>query len=146
MGKAGGYIGKWNSLSGYGKITFLKSVFCLLWIKAGLSLLSFSTFRKFFHKLTGNQTSKEFSQEQIDMTVWAVDTAANLLPLELLCLPRALATKYLLRGAPSLTLEIGVEINPAKKFEAHAWIEKNGTIIIGDWPTSISYQRLWVWE
>jgi hypothetical protein len=137
---------KWNSLSGYGKITFLKSVFCLLWIKAGLSLLPFSIFRKFFHKLTSNQDVKEFSQDQIDVTVWAVDTAANLLPFELLCLPRALATKYLLRRAPSLTLEIGVEINPAKKFEAHAWIEKNGTIIIGNWPTSVSYQRLWVWD
>lgn len=139
-------MGKWSSLSGYGKITFLKSVFCLLWIKAGLSLLPFSTFRKFFHKLTSNQGIKEFSQDQIDITVWAVDTAANLLPFELLCLPRALATKYLLRKAPSLTLEIGVEINPAKKFEAHAWIEKNGTIIMGNWPTSVSYQRLWVWD
>jgi hypothetical protein len=146
LGKASRYIGKWNSLSGYGKTTFLKSVFCLLWIKAGLSFLPFSTFRKFFHKLTSNQRINEYSQDQIDITVWAVDTAANLLPFELLCLPRALATKYLLRKAPSLTLEIGVEINPAKKFEAHAWIEKNGTIIMGNWPTSVSYQRLWVWD
>lgn len=89
---------------------------------------------------------RELSQEQIDRTVWAVDTAANLLPFELLCLPRALAAKYLLRAVPALTLEIGVEINPAKAFEAHAWIEKNGRIVIGEWPENVSYQRLWVWE
>ena len=78
--------------------------------------------------------------------VWAVDTAANLLPFELLCLPRALAAKYLLRNIPALTLEIGIEMKPAKKFEAHAWVEQNGHIIIGRWPDAVSYKRLWVWE
>lgn len=86
------------------------------------------------------------SKAEIDQAVWAVDTAANLLPFELLCLPRALATKYLLRKLAALTLEIGIEINPNKAFEAHAWVERNGTIIIGHWPNTISYKRLWVWE
>ncbi len=71
---------------------------------------------------------------------------ANVLPLSLLCLPRALAAKYLLKNHPNLKLEIGVELNPRKDFEAHAWVENNGEIIIGDWDSSISYQRLWSWE
>lgn len=85
-------------------------------------------------------------QTKIDRIVWAVETAANLLPFELLCLPRALAAKYMLRKVPAVTLEIGIEVNPAKAFEAHAWIERNGNVVIGQWPATVSYRRLWVWK
>jgi hypothetical protein len=144
--KVGKLIAKWRSLSAPERKIFLKAVLCLLAIKAGLTLLPFSVFRKFFHKLTTVSSAEEIAPETIEKTVWAVDTAANLLPFELLCLPRALAAKYMLRKSPALTLEIGIEINPAKQFEAHAWVERNGSIIIGRWPETVSYQRLWVWE
>lgn len=146
MSKSGKFINRWKSLSYNGKAIFLKSAVCLLLIKAGLTLLPFSAFRKVFHWVTSTSSVKDASQQQIELTVWAVDTAANLLPFELLCLPRALATKYLLRKVPSLTLEIGIEINPAKHFEAHAWVENNGTVIMGKWPESVSYHRLWAWK
>ena len=115
-------------------------------IKTGLTILPFGTFRKIFHWFCKTNAVEEAAQQKIDQTVWAVDTAANLLPFDLLCLPRALATKYLLRKVPALTLEIGVEVNPAKQFEAHAWVEKNGAIIIGNWPETVLYQRIWVWN
>jgi hypothetical protein len=115
-------------------------------IKTGLTFLPFSTFRRLFHWISKSNTTREMTPGQIEQTVWAVNTAANVIPVDLLCLPRALATKYLLRKVPSLSLEIGVEVNPDKAFEAHAWIEKEGKIIIGDWSDSVSYQRLWVWE
>lgn len=146
MRQIGKRIGKWNTLPASGKLAFLKAAICLTLIKAGLTFLPFGSFRKVFQWFTNSDTTQEFSRQQIDLIVWAVDTAANLLPFELLCLPRALATKFLLRKAPALTLEIGVEVNPAKQFEAHAWVEKNGKIIIGEWPKTITYQRLWVWQ
>ena len=133
-------------MSGSERILFLKAAATLLMVKAGLILLPFSTFRKIFHWFSNTNKVKEMTQLQIEQTAWAVRSASDHLPLELLCLPRALATKYLLRKVPSLTLEIGVEINAAKVFEAHAWVERNGTIIIGDWPASVSYHRLWVWK
>jgi len=83
---------------------------------------------------------------EINEIVYAINTSATVLPFELLCLPRALAAKYLLRNVPSLSLEIGIEVNENKDFEAHAWVEKNGDVIIGDWSESVFYQRLWVWE
>lgn len=118
----------------------------LILVKLGLTILPFATFRRFFHWLSTADRWEEWPSAKIDEVVWAVNTAANVVPLKLLCLPRALATKYLLRKVPELSLEIGVEINPGKAFEAHAWIEKNGKIIIGDWSESVFYQRLWVWE
>ena len=140
------YIDKWSSLSATRKWAFLKAAFCLIVIKIGLTVLPFAWFRKLFHWFCKTNAPKELSKEQIDLTVWAVDTVADLLPLNLLCLPRALATKYLLRHLPALTLEIGIEVNPAKQFEAHAWVEKNGTVIMGNWPESVLYQRIWVWK
>jgi hypothetical protein len=146
LGKIGKLIGKWRSLSGPEKWIFLRAAWCLLWIKAGLRLLPFALFKKWYHRLSRPGRIQQAAPETMERTVWAVDTAANLLPFELLCLPRALATKYLLRNSPALTLEIGIEINPAKQFEAHAWVEQNGNIIIGRWPDTVSYKRLWVWE
>ena len=140
------YLARWHESSGDEKVTFLKASVCLILIKISLEILPFSTFRKVFYWFCKSDIMHETSAQKIDTTVWAVDTAANLLPISLLCLPRALATKYLLRKIPSLTLEIGVEINPSKAFEAHAWVEKNGSIIIGDWSGSVSYKRLWVWK
>jgi len=139
------YYKRWNAFSGYEKVALLRATMTLLMIKTGLTVLPFSTFRKIFHWFSKTNRVDEISQRKIKQMVWAIESAATHLPFELLCLPRALAAKYLLRKVPSLTLEIGVEINSSKVFEAHAWVEKNGTIIIGDWPESVSYQRLWVW-
>jgi hypothetical protein len=144
--KAKRYWKKWTSLSHSAKLSFAKACFVLILVKIGLTVLPFSVFRKLFHRFSSSSESKEFSGAQIAESVWAVDTAANILPMELLCLPRALAAKYLLKKVPSITLEIGIEVNPRKGFEAHAWVEKNGQVIIGDWSDSVSYQRLWVWQ
>jgi hypothetical protein len=144
--KIAGYLSKWSSISMGAKIKFLHAALVLVLVKTGLSILPFSTFKRLFHWISKTETTQEPTSLQIEQTVWAVNTAANVLPLSLLCLPRALATKYLLRKVPSLSLEIGVEINPDKAFEAHAWVEKGGEIIIGDWSESVSYQRLWIWK
>lgn len=146
MEKLKTYWFKWQNLSGYAKLSFLHAAGTLLLVKTGLTVLPFQTFRRLFHWITDTKTIQEMSSIKIEETVKAVNMAANVLPFELLCLPRALATKYLLRKVPSLSLEIGIEINPHKAFEAHAWVEKEGKIIIGDWSGSVSYQRLWVWE
>jgi hypothetical protein len=140
------YRKRWRALRSEEKLLLFKASASLLLIKAGLLLLPFTTFRKFYNRFTTPKDKLEVSKRYIDTTVWAVKSAADHLPFELLCLPRALATKYLLRHVPALTLEIGVEITAAKVFEAHAWVEKNGSVIIGDWPETVSYQRLWVWE
>ena len=140
------YWSRWQEISFGEKIAFFKAALSLTVIKLGLVVLPFSTFRKLYHRFSKANKKKEASRQEIDITVWAVKSAAEHLPFELLCLPRALATKYLLRHVPALTLEIGVDITAAKVFEAHAWVEKNGSVIIGDWPETVSYQRLWVWE
>lgn len=63
----------------------------------------------------------------------AVKRAARVLPWHSTCLARALAAQVLLRrrGVPS-RIVFGVRRSPARQFEAHAWVEHNGAIVIGD--------------
>lgn len=140
------YWSKWKVLSNNTKIYFLYASVTLTMIKIGLTLLPFNHFRKLFHWISSSDKKKNLKKQEIDEIVYAINTSANILPFELLCLPRALAAKFLLRKVPSLSLEIGIEVNKDKDFEAHAWVEKDGNVIIGDWSESIFYQRLWVWE
>lgn len=60
------------------------------------------------------------------------------------CLPQALAAESLLtRGGIAADLQIGVMKTPAGKLLAHAWVESDGRIIVGDLPGGLgAYTRL----
>jgi hypothetical protein len=48
------------------------------------------------------------------------------------CLSRALALRFLLQAAGiQSTLWIGVGRSPAVNFEAHAWLEADGRVLLG---------------
>ncbi len=96
--------------------------------------------------MTEGGKSVAHKHQYVQDTVWAVRTAAHVLPASLTCLPQALAVKYLLRHDPNLPLNIGVQQSASAGFEAHAWVERAGQIIIGEWPEGKTYLPLWVWE
>ena len=63
--------------------------------------------------------------------VWAVEAGARLVPGST-CLSRALAAQALLRRAGhDSTLQLGVASSSGSGFEAHAWLEDAGGILIG---------------
>ena len=64
---------------------------------------------------------------------WAVIIASRVVPRGDNCLVRALATGIMLRryGHPS-ELKIGVMKPVGGRFEAHAWLESGGSVVIGD--------------
>lgn len=70
------------------------------------------------------------SRERI---VWAVMAAANLVPGGSNCLVRALAAEVMLGryGYPA-ELRFGVASPAAGGFKAHAWLESDGAVVIGD--------------
>jgi hypothetical protein len=88
----------------------------------------------------GAQPSQVLAQEQVlearqwrevrDMS-WAVMRAARLVP-QATCLTQALAMQVLLgRRGYSSRLCLGVAKRASAKFEAHAWIECAGRVVIG---------------
>lgn len=69
-----------------------------------------------------------------DRLAWAVDVTSAALPVETTCLPRALAAKSLLgRYGYESTLRIGVARDDGG-FAAHAWVERDGAVALGDLP------------
>lgn len=69
-----------------------------------------------------------------DRLAWAVDVASTTLPVETTCLPRALAVGSLFaRYGYDSTLRIGVARDD-DGFAAHAWVERDGVVALGDLP------------
>jgi len=69
----------------------------------------------------------------LDEVRFAVITAARNVPWNAVCLPQAIAGKLMLarRGYAS-TLHLGVARTPAGGLLAHAWLEVDGQIVVGE--------------
>lgn len=84
----------------------------------------FGTVSQFFpcHRQSGSPESVR----------WAVSTAGSCLPGTYDCLERALTGSTLLKASDSPhCLRFGVDTQ-SDTFEAHAWVESNGDVLIGD--------------
>ncbi len=64
--------------------------------------------------------------------VWAIQLAGRYLLGHKPCLPQALAVQwFLLRQGVTTDLNIGVQKDAVQGISAHAWVERNGRVIIG---------------
>ena len=71
-------------------------------------------------------------EQAIDRIAWAVKLSSEYLP-RATCLTQALTTLVLLkRGGGLGHLKIGVAKDDNGKLQAHAWVESNGRIVIGN--------------
>jgi hypothetical protein len=67
----------------------------------------------------------------VERIVWAVGAAGRLVP-RTTCLARALAAQALLaRRGHASELRLGVAGGAGRVFEAHAWLERDGRVLIG---------------
>ncbi|MBE7383301.1 MAG: lasso peptide biosynthesis B2 protein [Leptolyngbya sp. SIO1E4] len=65
--------------------------------------------------------------------VWSVNVASRYMPGKVKCLARALATQVLMNWHQCVSeLRIGVDKTPEGGVRAHAWIEYQGRVIIGN--------------
>lgn len=106
----------------------------LLWgIRLGLWLFSFQTLQR--HLARVMQTSPESpdaDSSSPDRPAWAVRAASRYVP-KATCLTQALAAQVLLgRRGHTSRLHIGVTRSMEKEFEAHAWLQCEGKVVIGD--------------
>lgn len=140
------YLKKWTKfwqLSFAEKSWFLKAILVLSFIKIGLIVLPFSVFKRLFAFISKKNKPILFNNLEVTKIVVAIQRAAAVLPFPITCLPQALATKFFVRNDPSFLLKIGIQKSPENKIEAHAWVEKQGDIVIGE---VISFQFIPLWE
>ena len=117
----------------------LRTVFTLWSARLATWLLPFPTGRRL---LVGSRraTNPTLTRDQVG---WAMRHAQRVVP-QATCLPQALAAEALLtRGGLPADLRIGVRKDAGGKLLAHAWVESEGRIVVGDLPGGVdAYTRL----
>ena len=123
-----------------------KAVFALLSIRVALKLFPFAkvyraVMRRGERLLIRGRKSPD--QTSVDELASLVNSAARYLPRTTSCLPRAMCCQLLLNEAGyESQLRIGVANMPDGHLKAHAWVEREGSVVLGDLPDLINYRPL----
>jgi len=112
----------------------MKAILLLCAVKVGLGLLPFQTLRRLLANLAVLPVGLRDVEDprSIERIVWAVELAGRLVPRASTCLTQALTAQVLLlrRGHPAL-VHIGTVKGESGEFQAHAWVESGGEVLIG---------------
>jgi hypothetical protein len=125
---------KFLSLSSSDRNLLVQTAVLLSGIRLGLRFVSFPTLRRILDKISKTApNSTQAYQSTLNRVVWAVDIVSKYMPGGVKCLARALTTQVLLaRRGYLVQLHIGVAKDEAGQLEAHAWIESQDRVVIGD--------------
>ena len=126
-------IRKFLALTGRERHLLLQSAFLLVRIRLGFRMLSFENLRRRLAKWSEPRTGTAPEPDFVSKAAWAVRTASRKIPSTQTCLFQALALRVLLgRHSIPCALHIGVGRNEQSDFKAHAWVECEGKIVIGE--------------
>ena len=128
-----GKILKFLYLSSSERLVIVNSAILLVLIRLGLFLFSFKTLLKLIEwvKFKSRQASRS-SRIGSDRIAWAVVVTSRYIPFTK-CLAQALVTQILFaRYGYTAHLRIGVAKDGPERLKAHAWVESQGKIVIGD--------------
>lgn len=110
-------------------------------VRVGLWALSFGRVHGAIRRLAGRSRLAPRDGLPAERIVWAVGAADRLVP-RTTCLVRALAAHVLLaRHGHASELRLGVAGGSGRAFEAHAWLEHDGRVLIGG-PVEARYVAL----
>jgi hypothetical protein len=97
-------------------------------VRVGLSTLRFRTVRSLMMD-RARPTADTYTIEQI---VWAVRAVSRYVP-NATCLTQALVVqRFLIRSGHRCRLRLGVSKDAVRGFEAHAWVECDERVVIGE--------------
>jgi hypothetical protein len=106
-------------------LPLVATVRCALW------LLPFSMLRERVTRVRPVVRDGGVSRFPLERIAWSVRVSSRLVPKGT-CLTQALAAQILLKRSGAITdLRLGVARNASGAFEAHAWVECQGKILIG---------------
>jgi hypothetical protein len=125
------------------KILSIEAFFFIVAVRLALWLIPFRLFQKFaVENLSGRARQDETDWAKIKKIARLVGRVNGLLPFTT-CLTQALAALLMIKlSGQESELKIGVAKSGGRKFEAHAWLEKNGRIILGRVPEHERYVTL----
>jgi hypothetical protein len=110
----------------------MKAWLLLLAVRLGLWVLPFRRQRRFWRDLTAVPPGVPPVVDAVDRIAWAVPLAGHYVPGDT-CLTQALAVQILLkREGIAAQLQVGVAKDEQGRVTAHAWLEQDGRVLIGD--------------
>lgn len=122
-------LSKVLSLDRQDRTLLVVAIVLLAAIRVGLRVLPFARLRSLLASVSRSGQRKKDRKER---AVWAIETASRHIPWIGTCLTQALALQVLLARTGCLSqLRIGVTKNADRTFIAHAWLEKDGLVLIG---------------
>jgi hypothetical protein len=122
--------------------SFYKALCVVAAIRLSLSIVPFAMLRRRLKGLIRVPLRKPIEAGELRRMAWAVRTASRRIP-RASCLTQALSLQILLSdvGCPT-ELRIGMAKSSAGIFEAHAWLEMEGRVLIGRVPDLARYQAV----
>lgn len=137
-------IQKFLHLKSNERYLLIETFLLLNLIRISFLVLKFPALQNILNKISQfNPHEIVCSEELTDKIVWRVEISSQLSPGGVKCLARALLVHTLMKRAGfNPILRIGVTDNPLKNFQAHAWVEYEGKIVIGNLPDLKKYSVL----
>lgn len=132
-------INKFFRLDAADRQLLVSAFFLVSSVRLGLSVLPFSIMRRLLlGSGRSDRRSPIASGDIVDRTVWAVTVASSYVPAAT-CLTQALAArKLLVKWGCDAVVRIGAARNKAGRFQAHAWVESSGKVVIGGSESSLN--------
>lgn len=114
------------------RLLLLAAVLLLTAVRVGLRILPLRTVLRLLSRLSGVAEGRAAGDEaMIERVGWAVTVASRYVPAAT-CLAQALVTETLLRRLVlPADLRLGVARDAMGCFQAHAWVECRGRVVIG---------------
>ena len=107
----------------------VRSLLLLAATRVALWVLPFQTVRRLLARTARPKPAARTPTERI---TWAIGVAQRVIP-SATCLPQALVGEALLtRAGHRFELRIGVAKTPEGGLHAHAWIESDGRVVVGE--------------
>lgn len=110
----------------------IRAAVLLALMRAGLWLLPFKAVLRLTRRIGERAPPSDSGDLPVGPIIWAVRRASRFVP-GATCLTQALVGRVLLAraGHPS-EVRIGVRKDPVRGFEAHAWLEHRGEVVLGE--------------
>ena len=130
-----------RTLADYG--TALQAAVLLVVVRVGLAVVPFRTLEARLHSRQRGRRESQGLTATHRRTLWAVSAVARRLFGNKPCLPQALVARLLLeRQGVHTDLKIGVAKEDGSDLLAHAWLERDGRVLIGGQTSPQQYRVL----
>lgn len=113
----------------------IQSAFLLVAVRLALRLFGFRIVWKSLTKMGSGSRGRQgdIGTASAESAIWAVEVMSGYLLPNKPCLTKALVAQVLLtRRGCTTSLRIGVARSPEGRLQAHAWLENDGKIVVGD--------------